>query len=233
LGSGNWAASSCTATGHTGIMEISSERAFHGSKSLKLTYIGHDPIKTCFIDQFFGGFSDTIYTRIYMFLDNFAGDGTNTKIWSHSHAGHYPAFWWSITGASNTFQVAIEGTTLGTGANIRGGVIPSGRWVCVEARATLGTPGGSDGIVQSWVDGVLQINRMDLPLRRATNVIINGTNTNGPDSHLRHSRFYRQWGQGVIYFDRFAASRDGRIGCLGAASTDKTPPAAPSDFVAN
>ena len=35
----------------------------------------------------------------------------------------------------------------------------SGRWVCVEARAKLNTPGESDGLNQLWIDGRLEAER--------------------------------------------------------------------------
>ena len=169
--------SSCTTTQHTGIMEPSTARAHSGSRSLKLTYIGDNPVQTCFMERFFP-VTDTLYTRIYMFLDNFRASNINTKVFSHSKAKNYPNFWWSLVGSSNTHRVSIEGTTLGTGSNIHGGNLPSGRWVCVETRVTLNTPGVANGIVQSWVDGTPQINRTNLLLRNATEVVINGTPPN-------------------------------------------------------
>jgi len=41
----------------------------------------------------------------------------------------------------------------------------SGRWVCVEARARLNTPGRSDGIQQLWIDGRLESERTRLDWR--------------------------------------------------------------------
>lgn len=236
LSSGNWGASSCTATQHTGIMEISSTRAFSGTKSVKMTYVGDlgATAFTCFIDRFFP-VSDTVYTRIYLFLDGFTASNINTKMYTQSHDKHYPRFWWSLVTSSNIMRVAIEGTTLGTSANIAGGTFPSGRWACLETRVTLNTPGVANGIVQAWVDGVQRINRTDLMMRNATEVLINGTpsnaNFNGPSSRMQYSRMYRQHGNGVIYFDELAVGNT-RIGCLGA-QTDTTPPASPSNFVAN
>ena len=236
LSSGNWGASSCTAAQHTGIMEISSQRSFSGSKSLKMTYVGDlgATAFTCFIDRFFPA-SDTVYTRIYLFLDGFTASNINTKMYTQSHDKHYPRFWWSLHQSSNIMRVAIEGTTLGANANLPGGAFPSGRWACLETRVTLNTPGMADGIVQAWVDGVQRIDRTDLMMRNATEVLINGTlpnaNYNGPSSRMQYTRMYRQHGNGVIYFDELAVGNT-RIGCLGA-QTDATPPAPPSNFAAN
>ena len=41
----------------------------------------------------------------------------------------------------------------------------SGRWVCVEARAKLNTPGKRDGLNQLWIDGRLEAERRDLDWR--------------------------------------------------------------------
>lgn len=226
--------SSCTATQHTGIMEPSTARAHSGSRSLKLTYVGDLSATsfTCFMERFFP-VTDTLYTRIYIFLDNFVASNINTKMFTHSKAKSYPTFWWSLVGSSNTHRVSIEGTTLGTGSNIHGGNLPSGRWVCVETRVTLNTPGVANGIVQSWVDGTQQINRTNLMLRNATATVINGTNTNGPTSSMQYSRFYRQHGRGVIYFDEYAVSRNARIGCSGSTPAgDTTAPQNPTGITA-
>ncbi len=41
----------------------------------------------------------------------------------------------------------------------------SGRWVCVEARVRLNTPGQKDGINQLWLDGRLECERLNLDWR--------------------------------------------------------------------
>jgi hypothetical protein len=41
----------------------------------------------------------------------------------------------------------------------------SGRWVCVEARAKLNTPGQKDGLNQLWIDGQLEAERRNLDWR--------------------------------------------------------------------
>ena len=41
----------------------------------------------------------------------------------------------------------------------------SGRWVCVESRARLNTPGRKDGLNQLWIDGRLEAERRDLDWR--------------------------------------------------------------------
>ena len=224
--------SSCTATQHTGIMEPSTARAYSGSRSLKLTYIGDNPVQTCFMDRFYPASTETMYTRIYMFLDNFRPSNINTKLYNHSNTeniGRYPVFWWSLVGTSNTHRMGVEGSAV---TNLPAGTFPSGRWVCMETRVTLNTPGVANGIIQSWIDGVPRLNSTNLLLRNATEVVINGTppnvNTNGPSNRMRYTRIYRQSGLGVIYFDDYAVSRNARIGCSGSTPAgDTTAPQPP------
>ncbi|MCW8130886.1 MAG: hypothetical protein KIS92_11085 [Planctomycetota bacterium] len=43
----------------------------------------------------------------------------------------------------------------------------AGRWVCVEAHVKLNTPGQKDGVMELWIDGLLQCNRTGLDWRGA------------------------------------------------------------------
>ena len=45
------------------------------------------------------------------------------------------------------------------------GTEEAGRWVCVEARARLNTPGKKDGLNQLWIDGRLEAERRNLDWR--------------------------------------------------------------------
>ncbi|MBN2476633.1 MAG: hypothetical protein JXB62_18630 [Pirellulales bacterium] len=45
------------------------------------------------------------------------------------------------------------------------GTEEAGRWVCVEARAKLNTPGKKDGLNQLWIDGRLEAERRNLDWR--------------------------------------------------------------------
>lgn len=41
----------------------------------------------------------------------------------------------------------------------------AGRWICVEARLKLNTPGKDDGVAQLWVDGILDAERTHMDFR--------------------------------------------------------------------
>lgn len=224
LGSGNWAASSCTAAEHTGIMEISSERVFRGTKSLKYTYAGLNPVKTCFLDHYFPR-KPEIWTRVYLFLDNFSPPSTvPTKMFFYGEKA-YPNVWTLFHRSAIDFSISWQGPA---DSNLSKeqlvGSIPQGRWICIEEHIKMNTPGVPDGVVQSWVDGVQSHNLSNLLLRNATNTAT---------TEFRFTRLYRQHGFGNFYLDQYAVGST-RIGCLGEHSTDDTnPPAPPSKFVVN
>ena len=206
---------------------ISTARSFSGSKSLRLVYNGHvgvDPgAGGCYIDRNLNAPSDTIYIRIYTYMENFTVDSVGTKMVQVGQAGSYPNFWWQMFYGTPNFNMAVT-SLVPTSFNIGGGSIPQNQWVCLEARITMNTPGVANGIIQSWVNGAQQINRTNVLLR---NAVLNAQN--GPNSRLQFVQLYTQHGRGVIYYDDFAVSRDARIGCSGSPppAGDTTPPVPP------
>jgi polysaccharide lyase-like protein len=209
---------------------ISTDRAFSGSKSVKLVFngtVGVDPgAGGCYMDRYLPALSDTLFTRIYIYLENFTANSTGTKMLFAGQNGAYPNFWWEQNGGPN-LNMIISSTTP-DGQNVYGGALPQNQWACIETRITMNTPGAANGIVQSWVNGTQQINRSDLLLRGATL-----TQQNGPNSQLEFLRIYVQHGWGTMYYDDYAVSRDARIGCSGspAPTGNTTPPAPPTGLV--
>jgi len=210
--------SSCTSAQHASVMEISTARRFSGSKSLKLTYIGANPALTCFIDRYFP-VTETLYTRVYVYLDGFSGNDTGSKMFFVGQGNLYPNFWTLFIHSTNTLSIILQGAVItGSASLLQSGTIPSGRWVCLEERYTMNTPGVANGIVQTWVDGVQHHNRTDLLLRSSSS-----------STKMSYTRLYRQHGLGTIYFDDYAVSRSGRIGCSGSApASDTTAPQTPA-----
>ncbi len=51
------------------------------------------------------------------------------------------------------------------GPDGRGGLIETGRWVCLETYVQMNTPGANDGVVRAWVDGVLSFEMTTLRFR--------------------------------------------------------------------
>ena len=207
---------------------VSTDRAFSGSKSVKLVYkgaVGVDPgAGGCYIDRYLPALSDTVYLRIYTYMQNFTVNNVGTKMINIGMSGSYPSFWWEMLYGQPSLSGVVSSTVPAT-FNILGGSIPQNQWACLEGRITMNTPGVANGIFQTWVNGAQQINRTDLLLRNATL-----TQQNGPNSRLQYVRLYTQHGWGTIYYDDFAVSRDARIGCSGspAPASDTTPPVPPS-----
>lgn len=187
---------------------VSTDRAFSGSKSLRLSYrgqVGVDPgAGGCYMNRYLPALTDTLYIRIYTYLANFTVSASGTKMVQIGQSCCYPNFWWEMLFGASNFSMAVT-SVVPTSFNLYGGAIPQNQWVCLEGRITMNTPGVANGIIQSWVNGVQQINRADLLLRNAVL-----TQSNGPNSKLHSLQLYTQHGLGTIYYDDFAVSRDAR-----------------------
>ena len=210
---------------------VSTARPFSGSKSLRLVYhgtVGSDPgAGGCYIDRPMNAVSDTMFFRIYTFMENFTPDSVGTKMIKFYNTGNYPNFWWEMFYGTPNANVAIS-SEVPTSFNVLGGAIPQNQWACLEGHIAMNTPGVSNGIIQTWVNGVLVTNRTNLMLRNAVL-----TSQNGPNSGLSSAQLYVQHGRGVIYYDNFAVSRDARIGCTGSPAGDTQAPGAPSNLRIN
>lgn len=223
--------SSCP--GNDVILFPSTERAHSGAKSLKEIFRGHQGItpgyQSCWKDRnLTAPTTGTLYSRFWIYMDNFTVDSTTTKMALHpAYAGDaYTSMWWVMMFGTPNFSVAVQRSYTPSGGdnveNIYGPLIPQNQWVCLETRLTYATPGQQDGIVQAWINGTQVINRTNVWMDRA-----------GQQSVFRAVRLYVQDGVGVIYYDDYAVSRDTRIGCGGSVPpSDTTPPATPSGFTA-
>ena len=90
------------------------------------------------------------------------------------------------------------------------------KWVCVEARMKLNTPGGSDGEMSLWIDNKLEAQSSNLNFRGSyttygINALLleNYVNAGAPQNQQR-------------YFDNFIVSRS-RIGCQGSGPVPNPP----------
>jgi hypothetical protein len=207
---------------------VSAVRPFSGSKSLRLVYKGHVGIDPgaggCFMDRTMSAKSDTVYFSVQIYLENFIPDYVSTKMIQFGMDNTYPNFWWEMQNGVFNLNLAVTSVTP-TSFNIGGVAMPQNQWFCAEGRITMNTPGVANGIVQSWINGVQQINQTNLLLR---NVVL--TDLNGPASQLHRIQFYTQNGRGVIYYDNLKVSHDTRVGCTGSPSGDIQAPLAPSNL---
>jgi len=221
--------------GSTTIISPSTTRFQSGSRSLKETFTGQtgDPGHAeCYIARVFNAPTETLYTRWYMYMDNFTVNWTGTKVTRHEELGAYPGIWWVMKFGSSTLSADIEGIIKNDGSQgtetVYGGSIPQNKWVCVETQLTMSTPGVDNGIVRQWIEGVQTINKTNQRMRAATLTL-----KNSPTAKFTRVKLYTQLGQGVIYYDNYAVSRDARIGCSGTPTGDTTPPAPPTGLTGN
>lgn len=213
---------------------ISSLRPHSGAKSTRQVFRGVSGVDPgaggCFMIRPMNGRSDTVYTRWYMYMENFTVNSIGTKITRHEDTiPGYPGIWWVMLSGTPNISAAVEGVILNNGTQgtetVYGGAIPQNQWVCVETFLSMGTPGVSDGIVRAWVNGVQVLNKTNQRMRSAT---LN--QRNGPDVKFGRVKMYTQHGLGVYYIDDYAVSRDARIGCTASPSGDRQAPHAPSNL---
>lgn len=204
-----------------------------GTRMLEERFRGHQGItpgyQSCYIDRNLNApTTGTLYTRFWVYLNNFTVDSTMTKLTLHPAyaSDSYTSVWWAMFFGASRFDATVQHNyvvpALGDSAeNIYGLAIPQNQWVCLETQLTYATPGQSNGIVRNWVNDVQSINRTDVWMDQA-----------GQQSVFRTVRLYVQDGMGTIYYDDYAVSRDARIGCGGggAPPTDTTPPSTPTSF---
>ena len=211
---------------------ISTARAFSGSRSVRLVYRGVADLNPgaggCFMERYLSAKSDTLYTRFYMYMENFTVDATGTKVTLQGQSSFYPSAWWIMNWGAPNLGVHIQGIIEANGSLntqlVTGGNIPQNQWACVELRLTMSAPGVDNGIIQQWINGVQTINKTNQRMRAAT---LNQQNS--PTAQFQFVRLYTQHGVGTIYYDDYAVSRDARIGCSGSPppTGDTTPPVPP------
>ena len=228
-----WTGDACIAD--ASVMTPSTTRAFSGSRSLRMNYNGHQGITpsyhSCAMSRRLAAPTEVLYARWYMYMENFTVNSPGTKIMAQGPTQAYPSFWWVMLFGTPNFSVTPQGIVLADGTrttvNLYGGAIPQNQWACLETRITMSSPGGADGIIQSWINGVQQQNITNQRMRGTEPI---GTPPNLPDAKFAFVRLYTQHGVGNIYYDDLAVSRDARIGCTASPPPDRQAPRAPSGF---
>ncbi len=205
-------------------MSYATSPVYEGTHSLKLHYPGNHIQGGSFIERYFGVATEDLWSRFYMYLDNFIPDAeVGTKMMLQGEACCYPSFWWIMPFGQTTLSVGVQGTKGGSETyNIYGSNIPQNRWVCIETHIKMSSPGVSNGIIEAWIDGNQVISRYDLPMRDAT-----ASGKNSPTAKFTYNQLYVQYGQGDLYYDKLAVGNQ-RIGCSGELPKSETPaPSAP------
>ena len=174
--------------------------------------------------------TDEVYKRVYFRMSGVGANattsglfetsiGTFTKMLRTLSTGLQQQWWEMGCCRSKNWLVALENSPPGTAGNrFSNFTFADNRWYCIETREKMNTPGQPDGIVQSWVDGVLVLN------------ITRNFRASGETTQWSTTGIFRQTGRGSIWFDRMAVGNT-RIGCIGSnPSGDTTPPATPGGW---
>lgn len=202
-----------------GGMSYSSNPVYSGSYSLKEHFLGNGVQGGTFTDRYFGTATDNLWSRYYMYLDNFKPDAqAGTKLMLQAGEGYYPSFWWLMPFGQTTLTVGVQGIKGGTETYlVYGSNIPQNRWACIETHIKMSSPGVSNGIIEAWIDSNQIIARYDLPMRDATT-----SGQNSPNAKFNYNRLYVQYGEGDLYYDKLAVGNQ-RIGCSGELPKSETP----------
>lgn len=223
-------------------LDVSTDVAYSGSKSLKGTYsAGFGPptpesnvvINTVGI---YRGFAPTVdlYNRYYYRTNGFTYGAVGTKhIYWKGNPG-YPNFfsinWWgsSELGFAGQNLADCGYSSCNFYPNMASKPFANNVWYCVEEHVKLNTPGSADGILEVWIDGTQTLGYYNRTFRGTA---VNGPSGNSSTMSFNTFEIYKQIGDGLMYYDQFAAGNT-RIGCGGSpTSSDTTPPAAPNGLV--
>lgn len=238
-GSYDWAANGWndfgTASSPGSLMSMSTDRAFTGSRSLKLTYDNiNGSTQRPSIYRNFAVNQKHIFARFAHRQDpgwQLSSNGGTKMIRWRTEDG-YPILW--IYNKWGNYAFDMEGPY------DRGG---NWIWYCnrapsqtswdqVEIEYKLNDPGVSNGLVRMWVNGTLCIESLNHQFIGPTPTSIGLSNLPNPSTGtLRTTQVYLQSGLGTIYYDRLAVGNT-RIGATKSTSADSTPPASPQGFQA-
>lgn len=149
---------------------VATDRFYSGSKSLKCIYPTGSGSKFPRIGHVIGGTELDLYMACWMYLERTAGSGSPLAILKLGRAGcnatysGQPQFHDTIRpGSSGSINVRDTGYTVPVlgdfydPATFTGSINKQpdmGSWHFMEYKFRLSTPGGTDGIFESWVDGI-------------------------------------------------------------------------------
>lgn len=219
-------------------LDVSTDVAHSGSKSLKGTYsASYGPptpqsnvvINTVGISRSFPPTTD-LYNRYWYRTSGFTYGAVGTKhIYWKGNPGlpnFFSANWWGGGELGFAAQVLADCgyTTCNLYPNMARKPFANNVWYCVEEHVKLNTPGLADGMLEVWIDGTQTLGYYKRTFRGTA---VNGPNGNSSTMAFNNLVIYKQIGDGLMYYDQFAAGNT-RIGCGGSVQADTTPPASPA-----
>lgn len=195
---------------------------FSGSGSLRLNYDS-----ACYPDRILegfqcGGFMDrnhtgaqTLFQRFYLYLpSSFTVGDTETKLISQIPGNFTWDIVWLFKNGNHTLIAGavrgLDGIAVEYSADT---AHPFDQWVCVETQVTTNTIGSSNGIIRAWMNGTQIMN-----ITNAVMLVSGDSNTN----YINTERFYRQVGQGNLWYDKFAVGNTRFNDCAGGGGGGST-----------
>lgn len=223
---------STSCPGTSTIMWPSTTRAHSGTQSLQKHYFGHQPNNaSCFMDRYLSAVSKTLWVRYWLYMENFTVDYIGTKLAATYSNGQDPSVngwgtpWFEMMWGTPNLGMNVRpillycGQYQPTGAcstasidseNVYGGIVPQNQWVCIEAQLIQADPGVDNGVMRQWINGTQTLNKTTQRMGRTQDTTLT----------WQFIREYVQDGDGEMFVDDWAVSRDARIGC------GSTPPTA-------
>lgn len=228
-------------TAGIGHLEISTEQALTGTRSMKGTFtdVGGSSQQP-YINHAFPPSAHFFNRFAYRITPGFQfGNNGYTKIMRFKADGGWPIIWLEIL--HGVYEITVEGPYLGPNGDnysLLSGIAPSSTsWDQIEFECLLNTGGQANGVLRLWINGVQRINLTGLQLVGPTPSSVGQQGLPNPSNLVfNDNQIFIQSGVGSVYLDRVAIG-DTRIGTTagggGGGTADITPPAPPSQLRIN
>lgn len=232
-----YTASSCTGS-PCAFLDVSTDLAHAGSKSLKLSYTESANIEATIRVGLFHTFASStdVWKRYWYRTSGFTYGVTGTK---HFYTEGESPYFFSVNlfSSREISFIAQRWADCGTNGygnchlspNVASRPLADNRWYCIEEHTKLNTPGQANGTAEIFVDGTLTVGYY--------NRTILGPNVSNPNGNsslhtLKDIKFYKEQGNGSMYYDQVVVATT-RVGCGGTPppTTDTTSPTAPTNLV--
>jgi hypothetical protein len=206
-------------------LQPSTDVAHSGTSSLKENLT--NGVSTCYQDRNHTS-TNSVWTRFYIYLVNFVPQGSvQSKVFYNKGPANSTFSVWvfdagtvqlydSTAGNFNTYCPTTnrQDSACNYSPNTGSVILQNNQWYCIETHVNNGTPGGTDGDLELFVNGTQTSNYTGQALLAS-----------GAVPGLDHITIYAQYGSGTRYLDDFAVG-DTRFNDCASANT--TPPAAPT-----
>ena len=190
-------------------LDVSTDVAHAGSKSLKKTYTESSNLINSTITvglyRGFGTSATDVYKRYWYRTSGFTYGIVGTK---HMYTeGQRPYFYSANLFGSREMTIVTQTvaecgySTCNLYPNMASRPLADNVWYCIEEHTKLNTPGQANGVVELWVNGVQTIGYYN---RTFLGPNVSNPNGNSSTHTLSGVKFYKEGGNGAIYYDQLA-----------------------------